>query len=127
MVGTGRAFRDEPLNSALIVLHAYGQTLRWVLLTDTQVALTEPTLYACRNWIEYGFRGMQTVGRMWHETRRRGPVRVGRHWLGAAHATLREMVINESCRYIGYYSITSVPQLLGQCRLARSRFGPYMA
>ena len=39
-VGTGRAFRDPPLDSTLIVLHAYGQKQPWVLLTDTPVAET---------------------------------------------------------------------------------------
>ena len=34
----------------------------WVLLTDTPVAQREPTLYACRNWIEQGFRGPKKVG-----------------------------------------------------------------
>ncbi len=61
-VGTGRAFRDQPLAGTLMVLHAYGQTQPWVLLTNTPVAQTEPTLYACRNWIEQGFRGLKTVG-----------------------------------------------------------------
>ena len=55
--------------------------------TDTPVAQTEPTLYACRNWIEQGFRGLKTVGWKWHKTRRRDPVRVGRHWLVLAIAT----------------------------------------
>ena len=91
-VGTGRAFRDPPLDSTLIVLHAYGQKQPWVLLTDTPVAETEPTLYACRNWIEQGFRGMKTVGWKWHRTRRLDPgalwARVGRHWLVLAMATL---------------------------------------
>ncbi len=90
-VGTGRAFRDPPLDSTLIVLHAYGQKQPWVLLTDTPVAQTEPTLYACRNWIEQGFRGMKTVGDplggKWHRTRRLDPTRVGRHWLVLAIAT----------------------------------------
>ncbi len=45
-VGTGRAFRDPPLESTLIVWHAHGQAQPWVLLTDTPVAETEPTLYA---------------------------------------------------------------------------------
>ena len=45
-VGTGRAFRDEPLDGTLIVLQAYGQRQPWVLLTDTPVTQTEPTLYA---------------------------------------------------------------------------------
>ena len=87
-VGTGQAFRDAPLDATLIVLHAYGQRQPWVLLTDTPVAQTEPTLYACRNWIEQGFRGLKTVGWKWHKTRRLDPTRVGRHWLVLAMATL---------------------------------------
>ena len=87
-VGTGRAFRDAPLDGTLIVLHAYGQAQPWVLLTDTPVAQTEPTLYACRHWIEQGFRGLKTVGWKWHKTRRLDPTRVGRHWLVLAIATL---------------------------------------
>ena len=91
-VGAGRAFRDAPLESTLIVLHALGQEQPWVLLTDTPVAQTEPTLYACRNWIEQGFRGLKTVGHplggKWHKTRRLDPTRVGRHWLVLAIATL---------------------------------------
>ena len=91
-VGTGRAFRDQPLDSTRgpfgRVLHAYGQKQPWVLLTDTPVAETEPTLYATRNWIEQGFRGLKTVGWKWHKTRRRDPTRVGRHWLVLAIATL---------------------------------------
>ena len=91
-VGTGQAFRDAPLDATLIVLHAYGQRQPWVLLTDTPVAETEPTLYACRNWIEQGFRGLKTVGWRWHKTRRLDPgalwARVGRHWLVLAIATL---------------------------------------
>ena len=86
-VGTGQAFRDPPLDGTLMVLHAYSQAQPWVLLTDTPVAETEPTLYACRNWIEQGFRGLKTVGWKWHKTRRRDPVRVGRHWLVLAMAT----------------------------------------
>ena len=87
-MGTGRAFRDAPLAGTLIVWQAYGQAQPWVLLTDTPVAQTEPTLYACRNWIEQGFRGLKTVGWKWHKTRRRDPVRVGCHWLVLAIATL---------------------------------------
>ena len=75
-----------------MVWHAYGQAQPWVLLTDTPVAQTEPTLYACRNWIEQGFRGLKTVGDplggKWHKTRRLDPMRGGRHWLVLAIATL---------------------------------------
>ena len=51
------------------------------------MAQTEPALYACRNWIEQGFRGLKTLVRKWHKIRRE-PVRVGRHWLVLAIATL---------------------------------------
>ena len=34
-VGTGQAFRTKPLDATLIVLHAYGQTQPWMLLTNT--------------------------------------------------------------------------------------------
>ena len=80
--------RPSLWTATLIVLHASGQKQPWVLLTDTPVAQTEPTLYACRNWIEQGFRGMKTVGWKWHRTRRLDPTRVGRHWLVLAMATL---------------------------------------
>ena len=86
-VGTGPAFHKKPLDATLIVWHAYGQKQPWVLLTNTPVAQTEPTLYACRNWIEQGFRGLKTVGWKWHKTRRLDPTRVGRHWLVLAMAT----------------------------------------
>ena len=88
LVGIGRAFRDQPLAGTLLVWHAYGQTQPWVLLTNTPVAQTEPTLCACRNWIEQGFRGLKTVGGKWHKTRRLDPTRVGRHWRVLAIATL---------------------------------------
>ena len=55
--GTGRAFREEPLDGTLIVLQAYGQVQPWVLLINTQVAQTESALYACHNWIEQKLRG----------------------------------------------------------------------
>ena len=90
-VGTGQAFHKKPLDATLMVWHAYGQKQPWVLLTNTPVAQTAPTLYACRNWIEQGFRGLKTVGDplggKWHKTRRLDPTRVGRHWLVLAMAT----------------------------------------
>ena len=90
-VGTGQAFPTKPLDATLFVLHDYGQAQPCVQLTDTPVAQTEPTLYACRHWIEQGFGGLKTVGWKWHKTRRRDPTRGGRHWLVLAIATLLAM------------------------------------
>ncbi len=58
-VGTGQAFRDAPLDATLIVLHAYGQRQPWVLLTDTPVAQTEPTLYALPQLDRTGLPGSE--------------------------------------------------------------------
>ena len=41
-----------------------------MLLTDNSVAQTEPTLYACSNWFEQGFRGLKTVGDPWSASAR---------------------------------------------------------
>ena len=55
---------------------------------DTPPARTDATLYACRDWIEQGFRGFKRAGWQWQRTRRIDPVRAGRHWLVLAVATL---------------------------------------
>ena len=56
-VGAGEAFAREPLPATLVVLHAPKQQDPWVLLTDTPPTETDADLYACRHWIEQGFRG----------------------------------------------------------------------
>lgn len=71
-----------------MVLHGSGHVHPWVLLTDTPPDRTEATLYACRDWIEQGFRGLKRAGWQWQRTRRTDPVRAGRHWLVMAVATL---------------------------------------
>ena len=56
-VGAGKAFGQDPLPATLVVLHAPKQKDPWVLLTDPPPAETDADLYACRHWIEQGFRG----------------------------------------------------------------------
>ena len=69
------------------MLHAQGHEDPWLLLTDTPPDRTDIDLYACRHWMEQGFRGLQRGGWPWHRTRRRDPVRVARHLLALAVAT----------------------------------------
>ena len=57
-------------------------------MTDTPSDRTDAALYACRHWIEQGFRGLKRAGWQWQRTRRRDPVRVDRHDLVLAVATL---------------------------------------
>ncbi len=87
-VGASEAFGEEPLPGTLIVLHAQDCEEPWVLLTDTPPEHTGASLYACRHWIEQGFRGLKRGGWQWGRTRRRDPVRVARHLLVLAVATL---------------------------------------
>ena len=87
-LGAGQAFARKPLPSTLVVLQAQGCEEPWVLLTDTPPAHTEAALYACRHWIEQGFRGLKRGGWQWGRTRRTDPVRVARHLLVLAVATL---------------------------------------
>ncbi|MYB76146.1 MAG: hypothetical protein F4X83_03430 [Chloroflexi bacterium] len=88
-VGRGVASpRHSPLPGTLVVLHGRGHEHPWVLLTDTPPQRTDATLYACRDWIEQGFRGLKRAGWQWQRTRRTDPVRAGRRWLVLAVATL---------------------------------------
>ncbi len=88
-VGRGVASPGHsPLPGTLVVLHGSGHEHPWVLLTDTPPDRTKVTLYACRDWIEQGFRGLKRAGWQWPRTRRTDPVRAGRHWLVLAVATL---------------------------------------
>ena len=87
-VGAGEAFADKPLPGTLIVLHARACEDPWGLLTDTPPKHTGAALYACRHWIEQGFRGLKRGGWQWGRTRRTDPVRVARHLLALAVATL---------------------------------------
>ena len=87
-MGAGEAFGEAPLPGTLIVLHARDCEEPWVLLTDTPPKHTQVSLYACRHWIEQGFRGLKRGGWPWGRTRRTDPVRVARHRLVLAVASL---------------------------------------
>ena len=87
----------SPLPGTLIVLHARDCEEPWVLLTDTPPEHTQAALYACRHWIEQGFRGLKRGGWQWGRTRRTDPVRVARHLLVLAVATLLAVAYGTRC------------------------------
>jgi hypothetical protein len=89
-VGRGVAFKDRPVRRAgtLLVVWQEGQAEPWVLLTDFPPDRVGPCWYGLRVWIELGFRALKGVGWQWQVTRRTDPVRVARHWLVLAVATL---------------------------------------
>ena len=96
-LGAGEAFADKPLPGTLIVLHAKDCEEPWVLLTDTPPKHTKAALYACRHWIEQGFRGLKRGGWQWGRTRRTEPGRVARHLLALAVATLLAVAYGTRC------------------------------
>ena len=84
--GRPAARRGRP--GTLVVLHGRDHKEPWLLLTDTPPAQTDAGLYACRHGMEQGFRGGQRGGWQWQRTRRTDPVRVARHGLVLAVASL---------------------------------------
>lgn len=70
-----------------------GQRDPWVLLTDLEPAQVGVAWYGLRIWIELGFRALKRMG--WHgeRSRRTDPVRVARHWLVLAVATLWTLAV----------------------------------
>jgi hypothetical protein len=89
-VGTGTAFkhRDVRRQGTLIVLWEAEQREPWLLLTDLAPEAVGVVWYGLRVWIELGFRALKSFGWHWERTRRGDALRVARHWLVLAVATL---------------------------------------
>ncbi len=96
-LGTGTAFGRDPMPGTLVVLHGRDHKEPWLLLTDTPPDRTDADLYACRHWIEQGFRGGKRGGWQWQRTRRTDPVRVARHGLVLAVASLLAVAYGTRC------------------------------
>ena len=97
-VTTGKAFRERKRACTLIVLWAPGQETPWVLLTDEAPEAVDLGAYGLRVWIEQGLRTLKRMGWQWHRTRRVDPVRVDRHGLVLAVATLNLLAAAGSAR-----------------------------
>jgi hypothetical protein len=89
-VGRGRlgAPRGRRLGVTLIAVWAAMQKEPWIVVTDLPPARVGAGWYALRAWVELGFRALKGLGWQWQRTRRGDPVRVARHWLVLAVATL---------------------------------------
>jgi hypothetical protein len=94
-VGEGVADKDKPrrLAATLLVVWGHGQTAPWLLLSDLPPDEIAGNWSGLRVWIELGFRARKSMG--WHgeRTRRRHPLRVARHWLVLAIATLLDLAV----------------------------------
>lgn len=89
-IGRGVAF-DKPQRqriATLLVVWEADQETAWLLLTDLDPAAVGVSWYGLRCWIELSYRQCKRAGWNWHRTRRSDPVRIARHWLVLAVATL---------------------------------------
>ena len=94
-VGEGTAYKDKPKQIActLVVVWGKGQKDPWLLLTDLDPDAVDGSWYGLRVWIELGFRALKSFGWDWQRTRRTQPVRIARHWLVLAIATLLSLAV----------------------------------
>jgi hypothetical protein len=89
-VGAGTAFKERPArrDGTLVIVWDAAQAEPWVVLTTLPPDQVGVVWYGLRAWIESGFRALKSMGWQWDRTRRTDPVRVARHWLVLAVATL---------------------------------------
>jgi hypothetical protein len=94
-VGEGIAYKHaaKRLAATLLVVWGPDQNDPWLLLTDLPADDVEGSWYGLRVWIELGFRALKSFGWHWERTRRTAPVRVARHWLVLAIATLLSLAV----------------------------------
>lgn len=94
-VGEGVAYKEKAkrLAATLVVVWEPGQREPWLLLTDLPPAAVDGRWYGLRVWIELGFRALKSFGWHWEHTRRTDPMRVARHWLVLAIATLLSLAV----------------------------------
>jgi hypothetical protein len=94
-VGAGVAYKHRAtrLPSTLVVVWGTGQAEPWLLLTDLPPDAVEGSWYGLRTWIELGFRALKSLGWHWDRSRRTDPVRIARHWLVLAIATLLSLAV----------------------------------
>jgi hypothetical protein len=94
-VGDGVAYKHaaKRIAATLVVVWGEEQQEPWLLLTDLEPAAVDGAWYGLRVWIELGFRALKSMGWHWQRTRRSDPVRVARHWLVLAIATLLSLAV----------------------------------
>jgi hypothetical protein len=94
-VGAGIAFKEKAKQLASTLLVVWGQDQRepWLLLTDLPPDDVDGSWYGLRVWIELGFRALKAFGFHWERTRRTHPMRIARHWLVLAIATLLSLAV----------------------------------
>lgn len=94
-VGAGVAFKEKAkqLPATLVVVWGTAQREPWLLLTDLPPDEVDGSWYGLRVWIELGFRALKSFGFHWERTRRTHPLRIARHWVVLAIATLLSLAV----------------------------------
>jgi hypothetical protein len=81
-------FKKQPLHCTLLAHKDEQHKDPWLIVTDLLPAQAKVFWYGLRTWIECGFKDIKRGGWQWQYTRMADPVRVARHWLAIAVATL---------------------------------------
>ena len=89
-IGSGTAFKERrrQLAATLVAVWVPAHDEPWLMLTDLSPSVVGAGWYGLRCWIEVSFRQIKRFGWNWHRTRRADPVRIARHWLVVAVASL---------------------------------------
>lgn len=72
----------------VVVVWALGHAEPWVIFTTLPPREAGRCWHGLRMWIEVGFRDLKRMGWQWERTRRTTLIRVARHWLVLAVATV---------------------------------------
>jgi Transposase DDE domain len=79
----------------VMVVWLLGHAEPWVIFTTVPPTEAGLLWYGLRMWIETGFRDLKRMGWQWERTRRTDPLRVSRHWLVLAVATVWTLLSGE--------------------------------
>lgn len=80
--------KDARRIQTVLVVWLVGYAEPWVVFTTLPPAEAGLRWYGLRMWIEAGFRDLKRMGWQWERTRRTDLLRVSRHWLVLAVATI---------------------------------------
>jgi hypothetical protein len=115
--------RQRRLWVTVVVVWEVGHAEPWVLFTDLPPRVVGVRWYGLRMWIECGFRDCKHFGWDWNHSRRTDPVRVARHWLVLAVATLLTLAAGTAVEDAGHDPTAPPVARTGQRRVSVFQLG----
>jgi hypothetical protein len=82
-------FKNESgLEATLLAFHGQGYAEPWLIVTDLEPEVAQPSWYGLRGWIEQGYKRIKGEGWKLPRTRISDPQRLERLWLAVAVSTM---------------------------------------